>query len=172
MTVVTEKTAETEKVEREVTETDFETVETTVQKIKCDCCGQKWAEDDDMDMKEIVVDPTAEAVVEERIDSNRNAHQTKQESLEEQLYEYVKGFEIEVPNPEHNASDMLHRNERTEKSVYGTIVEARQYREDSMDMGFGSVDRYHRSMGFHLEIPIQGTEKHMCENCYEGVFHA
>lgn len=172
MTLVTETVPETERVERERTQIDYETVTTEVEKVKCDCCEQKWSKDGRVETREIVVNPTASVTLEERIGGDSNAYQSEQSCIEEQLNEYVEGFMVEVPNPEHNASDMLHRNEQDGKPVNRTLVEARQYRKDSMDMGFGSIDRYLRSMGFRIEVPVQGATKHLCEYCYGAIFNA
>lgn len=177
MTIVTETVPETEKVEREKTEVDFETVTKEVEKVKCNCCGQRWDPDGRVETREIVVDPSATATVQTNIGREQRAYQTSgfphenKGSLDEALHEILQGFEIRVPNPEHRASDMSNRHERDGKNICTTLAEAEQRRRDRAT-SMGKVPRYNYTYGFHVELPVQGKTKHLCEYCYEVVFNA
>lgn len=177
MTLVTEKVPETKQVERQRTEVDFETVTREVEKVKCDCCEQRWNPDGDVDTRELVVDPTASATVQANIGRDQRAYQTdgfpheNQGSLAEALNQIVEGFEVRVPNPEHRASDMTHRHEQDGKNVCSTLAEAEQRRRDRAT-SLGKVPRYLWTYGFHVELPVQGETQHLCEFCYEAIFNA
>jgi ABC-type uncharacterized transport system ATPase subunit len=177
MTLVTETVPETEKVEWQKTEVDFETVTKEVEKVKCDCCEQRWEKDGRVETREIVVNPTATATVQQHIEREQQAFEThgfpheNQGSLHDALNQIVEGFEIRVPNPEHRASDLSHRNEQDGKNVCSTLAEAEQRLRDRAT-SMGKIPRYHHVYGFHVELPVQGDTKHLCEYCYEVIFNA
>jgi len=176
MTLITETVPETERVERQTTEVDFETVTTEVQKVECDCCEQRWVSDGEVETYELVVDPTASATIHQHVEREQQAFQTDgfphetKGSIHDALNEIIEGFEIQIPNPEHRASDMTHRHKHDGKDVCTTLAEAEQRLRDRT--GLGRIPRYHHVYGFHVELPVEGNSKHLCEFCYEAIFNA
>jgi len=177
MTLVTEEVPTTEKVERQRTEVDFETVTESVQKVQCDCCEQRWEKDGKVETKEVVVNPSASATVQQHIEREQQAFETNgfphenKGTLHDALSEIIQGFEIEVPNPSHRASDMTSRHERDGLDICSTLASAEQELRDRATR-MGNIPRYHHIYGFHVELPVQGDKKHLCEYCYEAIFNA
>lgn len=172
----TRKVVEKQEVVVKETEVEFDLVEEEIEGVRCDFCSQWYSDDEDVDITELVEDPSIEGLPSDPMRLYK-------------LLEHIEIREITATPGSHRIDGIpLHTEARKSmnkpallwRSLKEFVEERGGPRQHLMEMreedvaaaaAYGRVEQWTEGdiiFNFDLDLEVGGRVRHMCEYCQEG----